>query len=245
MELELVITEYGRESTVALFADTCMEDEDLYRFLDESMKYLKMDLVTLADGRTPWQVFQDSKFIGNSRIDPCSRILKRELLNKWVRERFGPDECEVHFGIDYSEKHRMERAAELNKPYKYRSMMTEQEIMVSREDKIKYCLTRGIKPPRLYEMGFAHNNCGGFCVKAGLAQFKQLFEQMPERYDRHVQQETETRRKVPNARPFLRKTVKGEKVYMWLSDYRDFLMSGEILEGEEKFDFGGCGCALE
>ncbi len=30
----------------------------------------------------------------------------------------------------------------------------------------------GIEPPRLYKMGFKHNNCGGACVKAGISQWK-------------------------------------------------------------------------
>lgn len=52
------------------------------------------------------------------------------------------------------------------------------------------------------------------------------------------------RLKVPRARPFLKKTVKGEVKYLWLEEYRDMLLEGNKLEGEEKFDFGGCGCAL-
>jgi hypothetical protein len=36
-------------------------------------------LVWIADGRHPWEVYRDEKFIGNSLVDPCSRILKREI----------------------------------------------------------------------------------------------------------------------------------------------------------------------
>lgn len=245
MELELATQEYGASNVFALFSDTKMEDPDLYRFLEDSINYLRVELVTLCDGRNPWEVFQDSKFIGNTRVDPCSRILKRELLNKWVRERFGPDECEIHFGIDYSEKHRIERTQKLNAPYVYRSLLVEKQIMVSREDKIQFCLDRGIEPPALYLKGFAHNNCGGFCVKAGLAQFKKLLDEYPDRYEWHVQQERATRAQVPNARPFLRKTINGKLNYIWLEDYRKMLLEGQELKGEEKFDFGGCGCALD
>ncbi len=51
----------------------------------------------------------------------------------------------------------------------------------------------GIAPPRLYAMGFPHNNCGGFCVKAGQAHFALLLRTMPERYAYHEAKENELR----------------------------------------------------
>jgi len=51
-----------------VFCDTLIEDEDLYRFLDESAKALDLELIKIADGRTPWELFNDMGFQGNSRI---------------------------------------------------------------------------------------------------------------------------------------------------------------------------------
>lgn len=47
----------GTDSLVLLFADTKMEDEDTYRFLPEAAANIGALLVTVADGRDPWQVF--------------------------------------------------------------------------------------------------------------------------------------------------------------------------------------------
>lgn len=244
IELMNCVSEYGRENVISLFSDTKMEDEDLYRFLDDCIKHAGCKFVKLEDGRDVWQVFQDVKFIGNSRIDPCSRVLKRDLLNKWVRDNYKANECVIHFGIDYSEKHRLERVQKLQAPYECRSILVEKQVMMTVEEKFKYCRDFGIEPPRLYAMGFSHNNCGGFCVKAGLAQFKLLLEKMPDRYEWHVQREKETKEKNPKAKPFLRKIENGQYKYMWLDEYREFLKSNG-LTGEQQFDFGGCGCALE
>ena len=41
----------------------------------------------------------------------------------------------------------------------------------------------GIKPPRLYEMGFPHNNCGGRCVRQGEKEWLRLKSFMPDRFD--------------------------------------------------------------
>ena len=44
---------------VLLFLDTKTEDEDLYRFLDDTSKFMDVEVTTVADGRDVWQVFND------------------------------------------------------------------------------------------------------------------------------------------------------------------------------------------
>ena len=93
-----------------LFADTLGEHPDTYAFLEAAVEDLTADgadYVRLADGRTIWEVFRDKKFLGNSRIDPCSQILKRDLLNEW-RKRHAPDGTMI-VGLDWTEMHRVER----------------------------------------------------------------------------------------------------------------------------------------
>jgi hypothetical protein len=79
-----VAEQHGTEGLVLLFADTLIEDEDNYRFLDEAAANIGVQPTTVAEGRDPWQVFFDVRFLGNTRIDPCSRVLKRELLRAWL-----------------------------------------------------------------------------------------------------------------------------------------------------------------
>ena len=81
-----VAKKHGTKNLKMLFTDTLIEDKDLYRFLDESAENVGGELIKIADVRTPWQVFKDVRLVGNSRLDPCSRILKRELATKWVKE---------------------------------------------------------------------------------------------------------------------------------------------------------------
>ena len=51
----------------------------------------------------------------------------------------------------------------------------------------------GIEPPRLYKLGFPHNNCGGFCIKAGQAHFLHLMKTFPDRFAYHEAKEQEIR----------------------------------------------------
>lgn len=41
-------------------------------------------LVWLKEGRDVWEVFFDERFLGNSRSDPCSKILKRKEADRWL-----------------------------------------------------------------------------------------------------------------------------------------------------------------
>ena len=58
-----VVEKYGKENVILLFCDTLIEDEDLYRFIQETTDYLKCEFVRVADGRTPFQVYKDEKFL--------------------------------------------------------------------------------------------------------------------------------------------------------------------------------------
>lgn len=103
-----VIDRHGTAGVTLLFADTLIEDEDLYRFLEDAGRDLGVPITRLAEGRTPWQVFADERFLGNTRVDPCSRILKRELLRAWLEAHADPAVTTVHVGIDANEIHRLD-----------------------------------------------------------------------------------------------------------------------------------------
>jgi len=239
---------FGKENVLLLFADTLMEDEDLYRFKDEVVSFLGCEIITLCYGLNIWELFKKEKFIGNSRLDICSRVLKRTLLNDYIVKNYTainkelpyPNiiyNCNVHLGIDFSEYHRLTEVQRHMAPMIYRSLLVENGIIVPKDYSEKF----GIKKPRLYSLGFSHNNCGGFCVKAGLGHFKLLFEKMPERYAWHEQQEQETI--AIGGRPFLKKTHTGVIEYISLKKYRlKFLEPG--LAEEYTYDIGGCSCAL-
>jgi hypothetical protein len=145
--------------------------------------------------------------------------------------------CEVHVGIDFSEHHRLTRVQQYMAPSVYRSTLVEDGRIISKDFSEQF----GIKRPRLYTLGFSHNNCGGFCVKAGLGHFKTLHEALPERYMWHEEKEQELL--ALGYKPFLRKRQDNTTRYISMREYRkEFLETGKA--EEDKFDIGGCACAL-
>lgn len=236
------VQEFGKENVVLLFCDTLTEDPDLYRFVEETKEFLGCRFVRLSREKTIWELFEEQKFIANSRVDICSRVLKRDLMNKeWLPANYGTPEgnlsCEVHVGIDFSEHHRLTRIQEVMSPKIYRSLLVEKGLIVPKDFSEQF----GIRRPYLYTLGFSHNNCGSFCVKAGLGQFKLMFEKLPERYKEHEDKEQTVL--AIGGKPFLKKTTKGVKRYLSMKEYREeYLEQGKA--EEDKHDIGGCACAL-
>lgn len=235
-----VVERHGKDGVVLLFADTKMEDEDLYRFLDESAKNVGVPLVKIADGRTPWEVMEKERIIGNSMVDPCSKILKRKLLDKWVKKHCSVEETTVHVGMLWDEEFRLKRLQDRVKPWRYEGVMTEKP-WVTKDQMLQNLKAEGITPPRLYGMGFAHNNCGGFCIKAGQAHFANLLRTMPDRYAFHEAKEQGMRAELGDY-SILSDRKNGCKVPLSLKDFRIRLQSGGQYD---LFDLGGCGCAVE
>jgi len=229
---------YGNDDIVLVFADTMMEDDDLYRFLNEAAADIGGELVILADGRDPWQVFHDVRFLGNSRIDPCSRVLKRELIAKWLKKTYDPTNCIIYLGMTWMEDHRFTRAQRYWTPWTVAAPMCDKPYLLP-EQMMQVCRDAGIAPPRLYSLGFNHNNCGGFCIKAGLGHFYKLLKTMPERYAYHEQKEIELGKYLGKRVTILRDRTGGESTPLSMTEFRERIESGGQCD---MFDLGGCGC---
>ena len=238
-----VVAEYGADNVELLFTDTKMEDETLYTFLEASAAYLGAKLVVIAEGRDPWQVFKDRRVIGNTQMDPCSETLKRNFMMRYIKKAAKETPVTVYVGIDWTEQHRLPRVVERYAPVcKVLAPMCEPPYL-TKPAMLASIRAAGLEMPRLYQLGFAHNNCGGFCVKAGMAAFKQLLQHLPERYAYHEAKEEEMRQFLGKDVAILRDRrglKKGDKPKpLTLKALRE-----RILDEDEQFEFGGCGCML-
>jgi len=234
---------YGAENTRLLFTDTKTEDEDLYRFINQAAEAVGSELIVLTEGRDVWELFFDQKFIGNTRVDICSRILKRDLARDWINENCDPADTAIVLGIDWTEIHRYERAIPHWKPYTLNAPMVESPLM-SKDEMIQWARDLGIEPPRLYAMGFPHNNCGGFCVKQGHKAFENLLRTMPDRYAYHEAKEQEFRDTFDKDVAILRDRRDGSTTPYTLKQLRERLDTGQLTLSEDQ-DWGGCGCMVD
>jgi 3'-phosphoadenosine 5'-phosphosulfate sulfotransferase (PAPS reductase)/FAD synthetase len=236
-----VAEQHGTADLTLLFADTLIEDADLYRFLGEAAENIGAPLVQIADGRTPWQVFRDERFLGNARVGLCSKVLKQQQVDGWLDAMRDPVDTIVYVGLDWSEEHRLARLRALRGAagWDYRAPLCEAPYL-TRDDVLAEMRREGLRPPRLYEMGFAHNNCGGGCVRAGVGHFAHLARALPGVF-------AEWERNEQGLRDFLgrddiaipRDRTGGQARPLTLTQLRGRLDAGWQ---PDLFDIGGCGC---
>lgn len=219
------------------------EDQDTYRFIEDAVADLGVELVTVKDpkGRDIWTVFRDRRWLGNSRQANCSESLKQLPCMAWLNASCDPADTVVYVGIDWTESHRLPA---IQKAYAAKGWRAEapmcDEPYLDKQDMIDLAYESGLKAPRAYTLGFSHNNCGGFCVKAGKAHFRNLLTKNRDRYLFHEAREIDMR-------DYLGKDVtilEGET----LRSYRQRIESqGTLftLSFDDEFDVGGCGCFLE
>lgn len=230
------------DELVLLFADTLVEDLDLYRFLVQAADNVEAGaLVVIMDGRTPWQVFEDERYIGNTRVDPCSHHLKRRLLDKWRDANCDPTNTIIYVGLGWYEPQRVERLKARVGQWRYEAPMAD-EPHLSPDDVLAWLRAEGIEPPRLYAAGFTHNNCGGFCVKAGHAQFARLLKFNRPYYLENENHEQRLRGLGING-TVLRDRSGGALKQLSLRAFRLRLEGNP--DDYDANDVGGCGCAID
>jgi len=311
---------YGHDAVEIWFADTRMEDEDLYRFNRDVERTLDHPIRVFDQGLDVWEIFKRERFLGNSRIDPCSKFLKRVPLRKALERQYPNRACvecdepwvrggdTIHvLDIDgteireaicsncrdndpiYSEniekltrvidskgvnsnkarisirpiQNRVERCSErgrfvrvvlgmdiiqdcdrLHRAKSYWRPFVNwfplaEPPFGNKTRIIEELRSIGVSEPRLYGAGFEHNNCGGFCVKAGKGQMVHLLNTLPERYLEHERKELEFQEFIGSKVTILSETRKGVKRNLTLRELRQRAEAGE----EFRFDEGmACAC---
>lgn len=240
-----VISRYGADNVTLLFADTNAEDEDLHRFNAEASAQLGLPITRVADPteRDPWQVFEDKQWIGNTRIAQCSHALKQDPCRVWLAVNTDPADTVVYVGIDWTEPHRLPAIIAGWAPWTVDAPLTrppyaDKTMLLAELEAL------GIRRPRLYSLGFEHNNCGGACVKGGQAQWLRLLEVFPDRYAKAEAHEDRMRAKLGKDVSILRDRTGGTTKPLTLAALRRRAEAEQAGQPSllDRFDWGGCGC---
>jgi hypothetical protein len=176
-----VAARHGTENLILLFSDTRIEEDSLYEFLIESAAQLGAPLIRVADGRTPFEVYWDARFLGNARLAPCSKILKQQPARRWLDEHADPAGTTLYVGIDAGETRRIPGIRKGWAPWHVEFPLTE-EPELTKDAMLAEARALGLTPPAAYDEGFAHANCGGCCVRGGQSHWLRLLERHPDRF---------------------------------------------------------------
>lgn len=104
---------------------------------------------------------------------------------------------------------------------------------------------RGIEPPRIYALGYPHNNCGGACILAGISQWAGVLIDNPELYARSEANEQKClaalRKKGLGEFTILRDRRGGETKTLSLKQLREEIESG-IRQPRDSWRESSCQC---
>jgi hypothetical protein len=103
----------------------------------------------------------------------------------------------------------------------------------------------GVRRPHLYTLGFPHANCGGACVKGGIAQWTRLYEVNRPLFDKWLRFEKRMQLKLGKERTILRdRTGGGTKPFSLaaLAERIETQRDREPSLFDSDGDWGGCGC---
>ena len=181
-----------------VFMDTNFEDEDNYRFMSDFENKFGVKITKLAEGRNPYQVSRDEHVIPNNSLAPCTFRLKIDLFRKYLKTLEG--ETTIYIGYDFTELHRCIPMTKnygalgytVDYPLLWKPIETRRYTDVVRND-------WGVEPPRMYQIGYTHANCGGRCVKQGQGDWIRTLINFPERYAEIEEWENDMRKNEVNA----------------------------------------------
>ena len=216
-----VLARYGKENVTVVFMDTLFEDNDNYRFMSDWKNHFGVEIVTLSDGRNPYEVAEDKPIIPNSLIAPCTFALKIDLFRKWLSVRQLP--ITIHIGYDFSEFHRVEATKNSYEKLGYKvdfPLMWDPVEERPYEEVVRN--DWGIEPPRMYKLGYKHANCGGRCCKQGQGEWIRTLKNFPERFAEMETWEEKMRKNIKyKDHAILRKERNGERFPLPLKELRE------------------------
>ena len=249
---------FPQDNIILYFTDTKWEDEDLYRFIHEASVKMELPLLIHANGMTPLDLMRKNNFIYNSRIARCSIDLKVIVASKFLRKGKKPQHEEwvnkqylksenlldnpvLYFGIGFSEVHRTKAIIKNWQPFETEFPLVDN--FINEKEILNFY---NIKQPRLYDMGFAHNNCKGRCVKGGQGHYLHLlktdyvsFVELRD-FEQTMNKIINTKNGTTDVKYAIMKK-KGEPYFLQeLED--DFKNQPQQID---MFEFGGCDCFIE
>lgn len=149
---------------VAIINAFILEDgDDNRRFLADCERWFGHPIIVLRDekyGASTFEVWRRKRFMKGLKGAPCTRELKRKVLDAFMR----PDDVLV-FGFSIEEQDRFDDFLERNPQLNCRAPLIERSL--TKGDCLAMIERAGIVLPEDYRDGFNNANCRGRCPKAG------------------------------------------------------------------------------
>lgn len=176
---KLTIAKYGATHDVRIINAFLKEEhDDNRRFAADCERWFGRGITMLRDekfGASVVQVFRRKQYMKGPMGAPCSRELKRKVLDAWKL----PDDIMV-FGYTMEEDWRLDDFRERNPDRPVIAPLIDAGLS---KDDCKAMVDRaGIRLPMMYLLGYDNANCIG-CVKGGEGYWRAIRKDFPEYFE--------------------------------------------------------------
>jgi hypothetical protein len=174
---KLILAQYPAEQVEILNAHVQEEHPDNRRFLADCEKWFGRSITVLRDekyGASTDAVWIKRRYIKGPRGAPCSKALKRGLLDAWSK----PGDIIV-LGFTVEEQDRYDDWIDNNNRQCLAPLI---EKGLTKADCHAIVQRAGIEIPMMYRLGYHNANCIG-CPKGGAGYWNKIRRDFPERYE--------------------------------------------------------------
>lgn len=176
---KMALAKYAGQKVVVARCIVREEHPDNDRFAADCEKWFGVPIVSLMneeyDGSI-FNVFDRRKYISGIRGAPCTRLLKKE-----VRERFQRYSDRHVFGYTAEEQGRWDKFLDANNIDAVAPLL---DAGVTHADCLGMVQRAGLVLPEMYQLGFHHNNCIGCCRATGQGYWNKIRIHFPPQFKR-------------------------------------------------------------
>ena len=173
---KLAISNKPKDSElVVVYTHVEEEHPDNMRFMKDCERWFGQEIQVLKNEKyngSISEVFSREKYMCGIMGAPCTRLLKREVRQKFQQ----PDDIHV-FGYTMEEQHRVDRFIDANNDTEIWAILIEKGL--TKKDCLAMIERAGIEIPEMYKLGYRNNNCIG-CVKGGAGYWNKIRNDFPD-----------------------------------------------------------------
>lgn len=181
--IKLAITKYqATHEIVILNAFLQEEHKDNRRFLVDCEQWFGIRVTQLADkkyGASAREVFRQRRYMNGPNGAPCTKALKREVLNAGLR----PGDLLI-LGYDVDEQGRLDDWIDANNDKRCEAPLIDAGL--NKDAVLAIVAAAGIELPVMYRKGYRNNNCIG-CVKGGMGYWNKVRVDFPADFEEMAQ----------------------------------------------------------
>lgn len=182
----LVAREQNKDDIILLHTPTGGEHEDSDRFRHQVADFIGLPIKTKALGMDIWTLIDYNKAIPNFHFPFCTRMLKQEQTEKFIKAL--NEDFILYYGFGPDEWKRVQKALarneSVNRKVKFplwEKQITNEQVKQIIKNEWKICL------PEPYKY-LQHNNCIP-CWKGSQKHFKAVWKYYPEQFWKAVEKE--------------------------------------------------------